>query len=135
MTSPSLPAMDSASVSHPAAERKTPRKARNRGFSLVCSRLTVGHDPAMAQITEDLALDALKRCEQGQHPPLTAWETQQLIYAWLERERMRIDGQPYLVMALLPDPPSNTTLPYRALAGLALFALGFARRRSVGRAG
>ena len=43
----------------------------------------------MAQITEDLARDALKRCEQGKHPPLTAWETQQLIYAWLERERMR----------------------------------------------
>jgi putative ABC transport system permease protein len=31
---------------------------------------------------------------------------------------VRIDGQPYLVMALLPDPASNTTLPYRALAGL-----------------
>jgi hypothetical protein len=43
----------------------------------------------MAQITEDLARDALARCERGQHPPLTAWETQQLIYAWLERERMR----------------------------------------------
>mgnify|MGYP006921375145 CR=1 FL=1 len=43
----------------------------------------------MAQITEELARDALKKCEQGQHPPLTARETQQLIYAWLERERMR----------------------------------------------
>ena len=43
----------------------------------------------MAQITEDLARDALARCERGQPPPLTAWETQQLIYAWLERERMR----------------------------------------------
>jgi len=41
------------------------------------------------QTREDLARDALKRCEQGQHPPLTAWETQQLIYAWLEREQMR----------------------------------------------
>ncbi len=31
---------------------------------------------------------------------------------------VRIDGQPYTVLALLNDPPSNTTLPYRALAGL-----------------
>jgi putative ABC transport system permease protein len=31
---------------------------------------------------------------------------------------VRIDGQPYQLMALLPDQPSNTTLPYRALAGM-----------------
>lgn len=31
---------------------------------------------------------------------------------------LRIDGRPYLVMALLADPPSNTTLPYRMLAGV-----------------
>lgn len=43
----------------------------------------------MAQITEDLVLDALTHCQQGQHPPLTVWETQQLIYAWLGREHMR----------------------------------------------
>lgn len=43
----------------------------------------------MGQITEELASDALARCERGQHPPLTACETHQLIYAWLERERMR----------------------------------------------
>ncbi len=32
---------------------------------------------------------------------------------------VRIDGRPYLVLALLPDPPSNTTLRYRTLAGTA----------------
>ena len=31
---------------------------------------------------------------------------------------VRIDGQPYVVWALLADPPSNTTLPYRMLAGV-----------------
>ncbi len=32
---------------------------------------------------------------------------------------VRIDARPYLVLALLPDPPSNTTLRYRTLAGTA----------------
>ncbi|WP_426207724.1 ABC transporter permease [Massilia sp. TWP1-3-3] len=32
---------------------------------------------------------------------------------------IRINGLPYRVLALLPDPPSNTTLPYRTLAGTA----------------
>ena len=30
---------------------------------------------------------------------------------------VRINGQPFQVLALLRDPPSNTTLPYRTLAG------------------
>ncbi|MEJ7807587.1 MAG: ABC transporter permease, partial [Telluria sp.] len=30
---------------------------------------------------------------------------------------IRINGQTFQVLALLPDPPSNTTLPYRVLAG------------------
>ena len=30
---------------------------------------------------------------------------------------IRINGLPFQVLALLPDPPSNTTLPYRMLAG------------------
>ena len=43
----------------------------------------------MTQITEDLARDALKRCQQGQHVALTKEDTQQLLHAWLERDRMR----------------------------------------------
>ncbi len=31
---------------------------------------------------------------------------------------VRIDAKPYLVMAVLRDPPSNTNLPYRTLAGI-----------------
>ena len=31
---------------------------------------------------------------------------------------LRLDGRPYQVLALLPDPASNTTMPYRSLAGL-----------------
>ena len=43
----------------------------------------------MGQITEGFAQTMLKHCEQGQHPPLTVWETEQLVRAWLDRERLR----------------------------------------------
>lgn len=43
----------------------------------------------MDQMTEDIVREELARCERGQPTNLTAWETQELIYAWLECEHMR----------------------------------------------
>jgi hypothetical protein len=45
----------------------------------------------MGQITEGFAKLALKFCEEKKHPSLTIWETQQLLTAWLDRERLRAE--------------------------------------------
>jgi len=37
----------------------------------------------MGQITEAFARTMLACCERGEHPPLTVWETRQLLHAWL----------------------------------------------------
>lgn len=51
--------------------------------------LNIEENQDMAQITEAFARDSLELCKRNQFPPLTLWETQQLIYAWLDRERIR----------------------------------------------
>lgn len=43
----------------------------------------------MSQLTENFVRDMLAACERKEHPPLTVWESQQLLCAWQERERLR----------------------------------------------
>ena len=45
----------------------------------------------MAQMTQDLAHEALRTCGYKQHPALTINETEQLLRAWLEREVLRAE--------------------------------------------
>ncbi len=43
----------------------------------------------MGQLTQSFVDLALAACSEGRHPPLTIWETRQLLLAWSERERSR----------------------------------------------
>lgn len=45
----------------------------------------------MAQMTQDLAHEALRACSYNQHPALTVNETEQLLRAWLQREVLRAE--------------------------------------------
>ena len=49
----------------------------------------------MGQITEHFADQMMTHCGRGQHPPLTVWETEQLLRAWIERESFRKDAERY----------------------------------------
>ena len=45
----------------------------------------------MAQMTQDLAHEALRACSYNQPPALTVNETEQLLRAWLQREVLRAE--------------------------------------------
>ena len=49
----------------------------------------------MAQVTETLVRDELKRVEEGELPMFTRWEYEQLMRAWLDREALRKDAERY----------------------------------------
>ncbi len=45
----------------------------------------------MAQMTQNLAREALRACSYNQHPELTVHETEQLVRAWLNLEVIRAE--------------------------------------------
>ena len=55
----------------------------------------------MGQIAKPFAEAALKCCQEGKHPSLTVWETQQLLWAWLQLQRQGI-GSPSAMGELPP---------------------------------
>ena len=49
----------------------------------------------MAQVTETLVRDELKRVEDGYMPMFTLWEFEQLLRGWLDMEALRKDAERY----------------------------------------
>ena len=49
----------------------------------------------MAQMTENLVLEAYAHCEAGNMPPLTVWEVRQLIHGWMLAQKTRNDAERY----------------------------------------
>jgi hypothetical protein len=49
----------------------------------------------MAQITETLARDELKRIQEGDQPMLTRLEIEQLLRMWVDSEALRKDAERY----------------------------------------
>ena len=47
----------------------------------------------MAQVTETLVRDELKRVEDGYMPMFTLWEFEQLLRGWLDMEALRKDAE------------------------------------------
>ncbi len=43
----------------------------------------------MSEVHETLAREWLAMCERKERPPLTVWETEQLLRGWLDREQLR----------------------------------------------
>lgn len=42
----------------------------------------------MGQLTQEFVKQMLVHCERKERPPLTLWETEQLLRAWLDREHL-----------------------------------------------
>lgn len=57
----------------------------------------------MAQVTEDLVRSSLARCERGEFPPLTTWEVQQLLHAWIAKAEAQADFKKRVLSLLNED--------------------------------